>query len=345
MPHSLGSDNHSGIHPRILQALLEANSSHAHSYGGDEFSRECEKLFKKIFGSDSSAFLVFNGTAANVACLKALTRSYEAVICSEQSHLHLDECGAPEYHLGIKLLTLPSEDGKIRPEQIGRLLVRLGDQHHVQPRVVSITQPTELGVCYTMEELAELRKFTRQHNLKLHMDGARLANAAVFLGVSLTELTSGVGLDALSFGGTKNGLLGGEVVVLWNQEEAKHFKFYRKQLLQLPSKMRFMSAQFLAYLNDDLYKEIAEHSHRMAKLLESGLRQISDIDIVHPVESNAVFAKIPKSWSKILKDEMFFYVWDEHQWLCRLMTSFDSTPTEIHRFIDKALALKENSHG
>lgn len=342
---SLGSDNHSGIHPNILKALLSANTSHSPSYGQDILTERCQKAFQENFGSNSFSFLVFNGSAANVACLKALTKSYEAVICSDQAHLHLDECGAPEFHLGVKLLTLPSSNGKITPTQIEKLLVRKGDQHHVQPGVVSITQPTELGVCYSLEEMKKLREVTKKHGLRLHIDGARLANAAHFLNCSFQDLTQNIGIDALSFGGTKNGLLGAEAVVFWDENQARDFKFYRKQLLQLPSKMRFLSAQFLAYFENDLWKKIASHSHSCAQLLAEELKGLPEIQILHPVQSNAVFARIPKSWTKPLKEEMFFYIWDERDWSCRFMTSFDSNPEKIKMFVQTARRLKEAHNG
>lgn len=344
MSASLGSDNHSGIHPKILESLMKANTSHAHSYGQDEWSQACEKIIKQKFGQKAQPYLVFNGTAANVASLRALVKSYEAIICSEQSHLHLDECGAPEFHLGSKLLVLPSEDGKITPEAISQLLTRLGDQHHVQPGAVSITQPTELGLCYTLEELKELREFTAKHNLRLHVDGARLSNAAHYLGCSLKNLTEDIGIDALSFGGTKNGLLGVDAVIFWGKEFATDFKYHRKQLMQLPSKMRFLSSQFLAYFEDDLYLDIAKHSHLMAKHLESGLRKNPMVEVLFPTQSNAVFARFPKAWIKTLKSEMFFYVWEEKSWACRLMTSFDSKLDDIDRFLTLANSLKENSN-
>lgn len=337
----LGSDNHAGVHPEILAALVSVNISHAPSYGIDPVSETCEHIFKKTFGPNASSFLMFNGTAANVACLKALLKSFEAVVCSPHSHLHTSECGAPETHLGSKLLLAPSRDGKIRPEDIEPFLVQRGDQHAVQARVVSITQPTELGVCYTLEELRELREFTTKHNLKLHMDGARLANAAYFLKCSLKELTADIKLDALSFGGTKNGLLGVEAVIFWDQSLAQDFRYYRKQLMQLPSKTRFLSIQFKTYLESDLWHRISKHSHQMALYLEQGLRKIPSLKILFPVESNGVFVKMPRSWIKPLKSEMFFYVWDEHEGSCRLMTSFDTTEESLNRFIHKALSLEE----
>jgi threonine aldolase len=259
--------------------------------------------------------------------------------------LDQDECGAPEKHLGVKLLTLSSEDGKITPAQIEKLLVRRGDQHHVQPRVVSITQPTELGVCYSPEELKELRAFTRRHQLLLHMDGARLANAAYFLQASFRELTGDIGLDALSLGGTKNGLLGAEAVIFWNQDWARDFKFHRKQMMQLPSKMRFLAAQFSAYFHQDLWREIASHSHAMALSLKNGLEGIPGVEILHPVESNAVFIRFPKTWTKTLKEQMFFYIWDETRWSGRLMASFDTRAEDINEFVQCARRLSHDLKG
>ncbi|MCB0386546.1 MAG: aminotransferase class V-fold PLP-dependent enzyme, partial [Bdellovibrionales bacterium] len=268
-----GSDNHSGVHPRLLEFLLELNRGHAHSYGGDEVSALAYEEFKRHFGDDIDVHYVFNGTAANVLCLGALMTSYEAVICSEQAHLQLDECAAPEKYLGCKLVPLPSKDGKITPAQVLETLKRRGDQHHAQPRVISITQPTELGTVYSLSEMKALAKVARDHDLFLHVDGARLVNAAVHLDVDLKTLTSGVGVDALSFGGTKNGLLGAEAVILFGSRRRADFKFLRKQAMQLPSKMRFISGQFLIYLREGLWREIAIHSTQIAKKLEATLKE------------------------------------------------------------------------
>jgi threonine aldolase len=322
---SLGSDNHSGVHPRVLAALTAANRGHAHAYGMDELCRLTDGEFKRVFGAQVEAQYVFTGTAANVLGLAGFVRSYEAVVASSLAHLQVDECGAPEKFLGAKLWTVPTEDGRIFPEQIGELLERMGDQHFSQPRVVSLTQPTELGVCYSLAELRAWREFTRSKNLMLHLDGARLANASVSLGCTLRELTSDIGVDSVSFGGTKNGLMGAEAVLLFSDAAKAGFKFYRKQAMQLSSKTRFLAAQFHAYLHDDLYLEIARHTTSSARRLAEALREFPEIQQPFPVQSNGLFVQLPKAWIHPLRDKFFFYIWDSEKNLCRWMISFDWT--------------------
>lgn len=321
---SLGSDNHSGVHPRVMEALIAANRGHAHAYGMDELCQLTAREFKRIFGPGVEAQYVFTGTAANVLSMSGVVRSFEAVICSDVSHLHVDECGAPEKFLGCKLWTVKTSDGKILPQQAEEFLQRPGDQHYSQPRLVSLTQPTELGLCYSLEELRVWRKFTLEKNLMLHLDGARLANAAVTLGCSLRELTTDIGADVVSFGGTKNGLMGAEAVLLLSDSAKQGFKFYRKQAMQLSSKTRFLAAQFYAYLKDDLWLEIARHATRAAKSLSERLeREFPEIRVSLPVESNAVFVQLPKPWISPMREKYFFYIWDADKNLCRWMTSFD----------------------
>lgn len=321
-PLSLGSDNHSGIHPRVMQALELANRGHAHAYGMDELSDLTKKEFQRVFG-DVEAQYVFTGTAANVLALAPLVKSFEAVIASDISHLNVDECGAPEHFLGSKLWTLPSENGKIKPDQALELLERRGDQHYSQPRAVSLTQPTEYGTCYSLDELAAWKTFCRQHQLYLHLDGARLANAAVHLNCSLRDLTDGA--DSVSFGGTKNGLMGAEVVLLFSPRARENFKFLRKQAMQLSSKTRFLAAQYFAYLNEDLWRQIAEHSTAHAKALARKLSEFPEIKVKYPVESNGLFVEVPSAWIKPIKENFFFYIWDSSTGLCRWMISWDWT--------------------
>jgi len=320
---SLGSDNHSGVHPQIMQALQAANRGSAHAYGMDEVSALADKEFKRVFGPEAEAQYVFTGTAANVLSMSGFLKSYEAVIASDVAHLHLDECGAPEKFLGGKIWVTKSEDGRILPEQVTGFLERQGDQHYAQPRIVSLTQPTELGVCYSLNELRAWRKFTREKNLMLHLDGARLANAAAFLGCSLRELTSEIGADVVSFGGTKNGLLGAEAVLLFSPQAKAGFKFYRKQAMQLSSKTRFLAAQFYAYLKDDLYAQIAQHVTSSARQLADDLKEFPEIRLPFPVQSNGLFVMLPKAWIHPLRDQFFFYVWDAEINLCRWMISWD----------------------
>lgn len=328
-----GSDNHSGIHPALLQALVDVNQGHAPSYGTDPLTEKAHQIFRQQFGDQATPFFVFNGTAANVLCIQSLIKSHHSVICAQTSHIQVDECGAPEAHVGCKLMAIPSPDGKIRPQDIEKQLIRRGDQHYAQPRLVSITQPTELGTVYTMDELRDLRDFTKKNGLYLHIDGARLIYAARHLKVSLQELTSELGIDALSFGGTKNGLLFGEAVILFDKDLAKDFKFIRKQTMQLPSKMRFLSAQFIRLLEGDLWKEIADHGIKMAQLLAQNVQDIPQVQITQKVESNAVFARLPSSWIKPLRNNHFFYVWNESTWEVRWMTTFDTQPEDIKNFV------------
>jgi len=338
---SLGSDNHSGVHPRVMEALLAANRGHAHAYGMDELCELTAREFKRIFGPEAEAQYVFTGTAANVLSASGLVRSFEAVVCSEVAHLHLDECGAPEKFLGGKLWTIKSPDGRIQPEQIAEVLQRQGDQHFAQPRLVSLTQPTELGVCYSLEELHAWRKFTREKNLMLHLDGARLCNAAVNLGCTLREMTAEIGVDVVSFGGTKNGLMGAEAVILFSPKAKENFKFYRKQAMQLSSKTRFLAAQFHAYLHGDLWLEIAQHVTATAKDLSQRLEEFPEIRVEFPVQSNALFVRLPKPWTSPLREKFFFYVWDPEINLCRWMISFDWREETTERLISALREVKK----
>lgn len=330
----LGSDNHSGVHPRVMQAMVDVNRGHAHAYGMDEVSHAAQAEFRRVFGPECEAHYVFTGTAANVLALAPLLKSFEAVIVSEQAHMHLDECAAPEKFWGGKLWTLPSADGKIRPEQVEPLLARRGDQHFAQPAAVSLTLPTELGVVYTRDELRAWRKFTREKNLMLHLDGARFANAAARLGPEIAREA-----DVVSFGGTKNGLLGAEAVLLFSERAKQGFKFHRKQAMQLPSKTRYLAAQFLAYLQDDLWLEIARGVLDHARKLEARLRaEFPEIEIAYPVESNALFVRLPEAWLKPLRDKFFFYVWEPETRLCRWMLGWDWTDELTERLLDEVKA-------
>lgn len=330
------SDNNSGVLPQILETLAQVNNGHVHAYGGDEYTEKSNQILRQHFGEDSHFFYVFNGTAANVLSVKALLNSYEAVICSKDSHLQNDECGAPEANTGgCKLFLCDTPDAKLTVDLIEQQLIRLGDQHYSQPKMVSLTQPTELGTTYSLDELKEISKFCKSKNLYLHMDGSRLVVAAAYLNCSLQNLTRDIGVDILSFGGTKNGLMGGEVVVCWNKEVAKKLKFYRKQSMQLAGKMRYISAQFTTWLSDkDIWLKNASHSHKMAKLLESKLCEIPKIQITQKVQANSVFAIIPKDWIAKVRKKFFFYVWNETTYECRLMCSFDTTEEDILKFTD-----------
>lgn len=330
---SLGSDNHSGVHPRILAALAEANRGHAHAYGLDEVSNLADAEFKRVFGENARPEYVFTGTAANVLSLAPFLKSYESVFASEVSHLNVDECGAPEKFWGGKIVPLASKDGRISPSQCLDALSRRGDQHFSQPRAVSLTLPTELGVCYRPEELRAWRKFCSENKLILHVDGARLANAAAFLNVSIKTLMTDAAPDVVSFGGTKNGLLGAEAVIFRTAIGHDTFKFYRKQAQHLSSKTRFLAAQMFAYLKDDLWLDIARHTTGLAKDLSKKLAEFPEIQLEFPVESNALFVRLPKPWVKPLREKFFFYIWDVDTSLARWMISWDWSEERNHELI------------
>lgn len=329
---SFASDNHSGVAPAILQAMNDANSGYAASYEQDPWSQLLKDRIRNEFQAFDSA-LVFNGTAANVICLQMALESYQAALCAQTSHLNLDECGAPEKIAGVKLVPIPTLQGKIDIAKIPDGLIRNGDQHHSQVKMISITQPTEYGTVYSMDEIAELRKICDQHHLYLHMDGARLSNAAASLRVSLAELTQHV--DLLSFGGAKKGLLLGEMVILRNPELNKKLKFFRKQSLQLPSKTRFLAAGFLAYMEKELWLEMAQHENQIAQYLRESLTAFPEIVFTHDTQANSVFCQMPRPWIKELRKKFFFYVWDEKTFELRLMISFCSNTHEIDAFIEE----------
>ncbi len=337
---SFGSDNHTSVHPQIMQSILDCNHDHAASYGTDDLSLALQQKIKSIFGQNAESHLVFNGTAANVLCLKAGLKSFESCFVSDVSHLHLDECAAPESYSG-KLITVPSKNGKINLENLKKNLTRRGDQHYSQTRMVSLSQPTELGTVYEIDEIKEITTWAHEQHMFVHIDGARLANAAAYLKCDLVDLTTSLNVDLISFGGTKNGFLFGELVIILNKTLQKDFKYYRKQLCQLPSKTRYMANQFLTYFDSQLYKKIAHHSHEMAIYFENEIKnKIPEIQITQKVQSNAIFAVIPKSWVKPLREKHFFYVWDESTFECRLMTSWDTTKSDIHSFIETAESLR-----
>ena len=305
-----GSDNHSGIHPALLEAIQTINHGHTPSYGIDTYSQKAKATLRKHFGDQADVFWTLTGTASNVLCLDALAQPYEAVLCADISHLNLDECGAPERWLGSKLLPCRSHQGKLSIDSLQPHLIRGGDQHYAQPKVLSITQPTELGTVYSIEELKTLIDFAHGKGLLVHIDGARLTNAAVSLGCTLKEMTTDLGVDAISLGGTKGGFLIGEAVIFPKGDPTKRFSFMRKQALQLPSKTRFIGVQFERYFGTSLWRDVAEHSLTMASALEKALQGISEVSISYPVQSNAVFARIPKAWVKAAKASYFFYVWE-----------------------------------
>jgi threonine aldolase len=328
---SFGSDNHAGAHEAVVNAVIAANTGDATAYGEDEWTRRATARLRAVFQTDGDVFFVFNGSAANVLGLSLLLRRYEAVICAETAHIHTDECGAAEQILGTKLLTVPSPDGKVTPEGIARHLPGRGDEHHAQPGAVAITQTTELGTCYTLEELRTISDFCRANDLRLFIDGARLANAAAHLDCSLADLAQHA--DVLSFGGTKNGALGAEAVVVMRPDLVADVKYLRKQQLQLASKMRFLSAQFLALMEDDLWRRSATHANEMAQRLYQGVQGLPGLEVAYPVQSDAVFARLRPEHIEALQRDWYFYVWDEETSIVRWMTAFDTTETDVDQFV------------
>ena len=324
------SDNSATIHPDVLAAIARVNVGHAFGYGHDGYSWEVGRRVAELFGDQAQAFFVFNGTGANITCLRAVCRPFSAVICADTAHLNVDECGAPEAIAGVKLLTVPGVDGKLTPEAVMRRVARVGDEHAVQARVMSISQCTELGTLYTQEEVRELAAVAHERGMQLHVDGARLSNAAAALGLPLGEVAGGA--DLISFGGTKNGLLGAEAVVLLNSDVANEFMYIRKQSLQLASKMRFLAAQFDALLTDELWLRCAAHANAMAARLAAAAADAPGLTITRPVQTNAVFAKLPPAVIGELRRDFPFYVWDEDANEVRWMCSWDTTEEDVDGF-------------
>jgi threonine aldolase len=332
---NFASDNWAPVHPRVMEALERANVSDAHAYGYDPYTERLRERVQDLFGGAAEPFPVFNGTGANVLCLDVLTRPYDGVICTDVAHIAVDECGAPEKIAGCKLFTIPNEEGKLRAARVRsepRLLENVGNEHRAQPTVLSLTQATELGTVYTEQELAELRSLALEHGLAVHVDGARFANALAAHGMSPAASVEAAGARALSFGGTKNGLMFGELAIFFDEEGAARARYLRKQNLQLASKMRYISAQFLAVFEDDLWLEMAKHANDMAALLAARLSDQEPIYIPYPVETNAVFATMPHDVIADLRASWDFYVWDQASGTVRLMTSFATMPAQIDAF-------------
>jgi len=329
---SFASDNYSGIHPEVFEAIQLANSHHQISYGDDTFTSDAVQLFEKEFGNVSVLFS-FNGTGANVICLKCCTLPFQAVICSDLAHIHVDECGAPTQSIGCSLLPIPTTDGKLTPELIKPLLSRLGNVHHTQPKVISISQSTEVGTIYSIEELKALCRFAHDNDMYVHLDGARISNAVAALGVTLKEATVDCGVDIMSFGGTKNGLMMGEAVLVFNDKLKANAPYFQKQSAQLFSKNRFIATQFKALLSNDLWLRMATHANKMAQLLSAEIQQLPGITITRKVQANAVFAIIPQKAIEPLQAKYPFYIWDEETLELRWMCSFDTTEEDIENFV------------
>jgi threonine aldolase len=333
LPRSFASDNTAPVHPRVLEALARVNHDRAAPYGDDYYSGQARDWFRGEFGAGTEVFLVWNGTGANVVSLRALTRPYHAVICAEQAHVNVDECGAPELLTGCKLLGLPSPDAKLTPDQIRGATRRLGDEHTAQPRVVSLTQATECGTVYRRDELAVLCETAHQLGLLVFMDGARIANAAASLDLPLRAFTRDVGVDMLSFGGTKNGAMGAEAVVVFDPARAAELKFLRKQSGQLASKGRYLAAQFLALAEDGLWLANARNANAMARRLADGVRDLPGVRITQRVEASAVFAVLPRPLTERLQRDFNFYVWNEATDEVRWMTSWATSAEDVDEFV------------
>jgi threonine aldolase len=334
------SDNNASAHPEVLAAIADANSGHATAYGHDPWTDRALELLRGHFGERARSYLVFNGTAANVLCFRAMCRPWESVVCAAGAHVNVDEGGAPERVAGVKLQAVATPDGKLTPELVATRLGRRGDEHAVQPRVVSVSQSSEVGTRYSLADLAELASFAHDNGLLLHVDGARLANAAAALDVELRATATDAGVDALSFGGTKNGLVFGEAVVLLAPGLDDGFAHLRKQTLQLASKGRFLAAQFVALLEGDLWRRSAAHANAMAARLAAAVADAPGVHITQPVQANGVFAVIPPAATERLQRDWYFYVWDERTGEVRWMCSWDTTTDEVDAF---AAAIRRES--
>lgn len=328
------SDNNAGVHPDIMNAIVKANSNHTIAYGDDDYTHNAEKKLKRLFSSDPEVYFVLTGTGANILGLQTMGHSFNSVLCAHTAHINVDECGAPEKFTGMKVIPIVTDNGKLSVELVTPYLHGFNFQHHSQPMVISITQPTEVGTLYTVNEIKMLAELAHQYNMFLHVDGARIANATVALDCPVADFTEKAGVDVLSFGGTKNGMMYGEAVIFFNKELAVNFKYYRKQSSQLASKMRFVGAQFSAFLENDLWLKNARQANKMAALLAENVQGINGVSITQKVEANGVFAIIPRKITSRLQDEYFFYIWDDLTNEVRWMCSFDTTVDDVLGFSD-----------
>lgn len=332
---SFASDNNSGVHPLVMEALHQANTNHAVGYGDDKWTKEATLKIKEAFGSDCEPVFVFNGTGSNIIALQLMTRPYHSILCAETAHIYVDECGGPVKSTGCQIRPIVTNDGKLTPELIQPYLHGFGDQHHSQPGVIYLSQCTELGTIYTADELKAITGLAHRYGMQVHMDGARIANACAALNLSMRELTVDCGIDILSFGGTKNGLMMGECVVIFNQDLKKEALFVRKQSAQLASKMRYLSCQFTVYLTDELWLKNATHANVMAHKLYEALKDFPGVRFTQKVESNQLFLTMPRPVIDQLLRSYFFYFWNEAENEIRLVTSFDTTEEDINAFIQE----------
>lgn len=326
---SFASDNNSGVHPLIMDAVVKANDNHAVGYGDDPWTERATRKIKELFGDSAVPFFVFNGTGANSISLQGVTRSFNSILCAETAHINVDECGAPARMTGCTMVTIPTTDGKLSPELIKPHLHNFGVCHHSQPKAVYISQVSELGTIYTIEEVKAISSLLHSYNMYLHMDGARLANACAYLKCSMKEITVDAGVDILSFGGTKNGMMMGEAVVSFRPEITENLQYYRKQSAQLASKLRYLSAQFIPYLENNLWLENATKANNSALKLAEILKQYPQIRFTQKIESNQLFFTIPEGPLKELQKQYFFYMWNEEKNEARLVTSWDTTEEDI----------------
>ncbi|NLA62155.1 MAG: threonine aldolase [Bacteroidales bacterium] len=332
---SFGSDNNSGVHPRIMDAILESNTNHAIGYGDDNWTRKAEKAMQAMLRNETiKPYFVFNGTGANVIALQACTASFHSIICASTAHIAVDECGAPTKFTGCALKEIPTLDGKLTPELVATQLSGFGEPHHSQPKVIAISQTTELGTLYTPEEIKALATLAHQNDMYLFMDGTRLSNACITANCTLKEMTIDCGVDIFTLGGTKNGLMMGEVLIALRPELEENLQFYRKQTCQLYSKMRYLTAQFIPYLDENVWLDNAKKSNASIQLLAGEMKKIKSIEITQKVESNAIFFILPKDISDKLREHYFFYDWDASRNEMRLVCSWDTTEKDITDFIN-----------
>jgi threonine aldolase len=334
------SDNSSGVDSEIMTALIEANKEHTYPYGNDDWTQALEQKVKQIFGEKANMTVVFNGTSANVLGLMTGLHSYHSVIAVDSSHINVDECGAFEKITGAKIVTVPAKNGKLTLGPLERLLMAKGNFHHNQPKIISISQLTEFGTCYTIEEIRAIAEYAHKNDLLLHVDGARIANACVSQNKSLKEMITDTGVDILSLGGTKNGLMFGEVIINFDQQLQEQLSYYRKQTMQLASKMRFISAQFLTYFEQSIFEKNADWSNKMGQLMYVGLKGNNKISFLESIEGNMLFVKMPCEWVKRLKEKFHFYVMDEAEGSIRLVMSFDTSQDEVAEFVKAVNELK-----
>lgn len=331
---SFASDNNSSVHPKVMDALLNANSGHAIGYGDDPWTAEATEIVKKQFARPCEALFVFNGTGSNTMALQMMTRPYHIIFCAETGHIAVDECGAPGKATGCFMRTIPTPDGKLTPELLRPHMINFGVEHHSQPGAIYISQCSEMGTIYKPEEVKALCDFAHSHGLLVHMDGARISNAAAALGLSLDEVSGACGIDTLTLGGTKNGLMGAECVVIFNQDLVKEARYARKQSCQLASKMRYVACQFTAFLKDNLWLECAENANRLARKLYDELVKMPGVRFTQPMESNQLFLIMPKEIEQKLHEKYYFYYWNEENGEMRLVTSWDSTDEDVEGLIE-----------